>query len=61
MGENGTLDRDSVDFTDVFSGEDTPQSISLTLRSGTLELTRDQLASLSWSDHVTIWKVSPCG
>lgn len=58
VGENGPLDQSTVDFADVFAGEDMPTSISLTLRSGPIELTREQLENLSWSDHVALWKVS---
>ncbi|KAK9802773.1 hypothetical protein WJX73_001306 [Symbiochloris irregularis] len=45
-----------MDFSDVYAGEDTPQSITLSLTTGQLTLTRDQLSSLSWTSHTAIWK-----
>lgn len=58
VGENSSVGNPgSLDFADVFGGEDTPQSITLTLSTGPIELAREQLEKLTWSEHVAIWKV----
>lgn len=46
-----------MDFSDVYAGEDTPQSITLSLTTGQLTLTREQLRTLSWTSHTAVWKV----
>ena len=50
-----------MDFSDVYAGEDTPQSITLSLTTGQLTLTREQLRTLSWTSHTAVWKVRSTG
>ena len=41
----------------MLAGEDAPKSIRVTLTTGPLELSQQDLKRLSWEQHVHIWRV----
>ena len=44
----------------LFGGGDMPGTVSITLTSGRLSLTQQDLRGLTWDQHTHIWRVRSC-
>ena len=57
MSEQAGSLQEAVDDMHGMAGEDAPRSIRVTLSTGPLTLSQQDLKGLSWDQHIHIWKV----